>query len=92
MGEETKCWRDGSVFAFVLARLMDTHLRRRVDEAKALELAEWSGYDVEVFRARLQGDREANLEDLSQLAYELELSEEERRELAFAYTYREAGL
>ena len=60
---------------------------RAVDEEKALDLADWLGYDTEVFKARLAGDLEADLGDLSQLAYELELDEHERLVLAVAYLY-----
>jgi hypothetical protein len=88
MDEQTKSTTlDGSVFARVLGRLMEAHLPRAVDEEKALDLADWSGYDPEVFKARLAGDLEADLGDLSQLAYELELSDHERLVLAVAYLY-----
>jgi hypothetical protein len=76
MDEQTKSTAlDGSVFARVLGRLMEAHL------------ADWSGYEPEVFKARLAGDLEADLGDLSQLAYELELSEHERLVLAVAYLF-----
>jgi hypothetical protein len=70
-----------------LGRLMEANLPRAVDEEKALYLADWSGYDTEVFKARLAGDLEADLGDLSRLAYELELSEHERLVLAVAYLF-----
>lgn len=86
MKEEKNLWREASVFARVLERLMEAHVGR-ADEETALELAEWGGLDREVFRARLRGDSKANPGDLSQLAYELGLSGEERCELAMAYAY-----
>ena len=78
---------EGSAFARVLGRLMEAHLPRAVDEEKALELAEWSGFDPETFRARLHGDPEADLGDISVLAYELGLSEREMEDLALAYAF-----
>ncbi len=79
---------DGSAFARVLGRIMAARLHWVViDEEKALEVAEWSGLDRETFRARLHGDPEAYPGDLSQLAWELELSETEKQMLAFAYAY-----
>jgi len=65
------------------------HWPRRVviDEAKALDLAEWSGYVVEVFRARLRGDLGAHPGDLSRLADELGLNGSERMALALAFTF-----
>jgi len=86
MYEEKNLWREASVFAHVLGRLMEVHLPR-VDEETALELADFAGMDREAFRARLRGDSNANPGDLSQLAYELQLSEEERRQLAMAYAF-----
>jgi hypothetical protein len=86
-GETKSTALDGSVFAQVLGRLMEAHLPRAVDAEKALELADWSGYDPEVFKARLAGDLEADLGNLSQLAYELELSDHERLVLAVAYLF-----
>jgi hypothetical protein len=93
MNEETKSTvLEGSAFARVLVRLMEAHLPRPVDEEKVLNLADWAGYDVEVFRARLAGDTEADFGDLSQLAYELGLSGDERQMLAMAYTYEREDL
>jgi hypothetical protein len=88
MDEQTKSIAlDGSAFARVLRRLMEAHLPGAVDEEKALDLADWSGYDTEAFKARLAGDLEANVGDLSQLAYELDLDEHERLVLTVAYLY-----
>ena len=78
---------DGSAFARVLARIMKAR-GIPANEETALELAERSGLDRDVFRGRLAAELDVDLGDLSRLAEELgELTESERLELAYAYTF-----
>lgn len=77
---------DGSVFARVLARLMEAR-GIPAGEEHALGLAERSGLERDVFRARLYAEPDANPGDLYGLARELRLSSGEMRTLAYAYAY-----
>lgn len=90
--ETTNTALEGSAFARVLGRLMETR-SIPADEEHALELAERSGLDRDVFRGRLAAEPDAEPGDLSGLADTLNLSRSERRDLACAYTFeREAPM
>ena len=75
---------EGSAFGRVLGRLMETR-GIPADQEHALELAERSGLNREVFRAWLAGE-EAAPGDLTRFAEELALSIPEMEVLTLAYT------
>jgi hypothetical protein len=76
----------GSVFARVLGGFMEERGIPATPESFA-RLAEKAGLDVEVFRARLDGDMEAVPGELSGVAGELGLYPSEMMAVAVAYTF-----
>lgn len=87
MNEETTgTTTEGSVFARVLGGFMEERGIPATPESFA-KLAEKAGLDIEVFRARLDGDKSAAPGELSGVADELGLSLSEMMALAVAYSY-----
>jgi hypothetical protein len=75
-----------SCFGEVLAELMEKH-GVAATPANMYELAADAGLGPDAFMARVAGEREIVVGYLSGLADALELSEQEKTELAVAFTF-----